>query len=189
MATRDELKAAFPSLGPGWDAAIEAGIDVSLLLENLDVSPTARLQLLDSLLSESQALRIAVHREAAPFLRFREVLRQLTEARLEFIVVGGIAATLHGVAEPTRNLDVCIRRANLESASAAFTVDFITDVAPLGGFDQLSQHVELFEVDGVELKVLSRRALIQVKEHVARPKDLEVARALRAIDDAYSSRS
>lgn len=41
----------------------------------------------------------------------------------------------------------------------------------------------------MELKVLSRRALIQVKEHVARPKDLEVARALRAIDDAYSSRS
>ncbi len=232
MATRDELKAAFPSLGPGWDAAIDAGIDVSLILESLDLSPTARVQLLESLLSESQALRASVQfRLEAPravfgpdaerIVRFRELLRRLQEAQLEFIVVGGVAATIHGVAEPTRDLDVCIRlnaetwkqvSEVLEPLKPRFALtdgpiglsgighklstltelgrlDFITDVAPLGGFDQLIQHVELFEVDGMELKVLSRRALIQVKEHVARPKDLEVARALRAIDDAYSSRS
>lgn len=236
MATRDELKAAFPSLGPGWDAAIDAGIDVSLILENLDLSPTARVQLLESLLSESQALRASVQfRLEAPravfgpdadrIVRFRELLRRLHEAHLDFIVVGGVAATIHGVAEPTRDLDVCIRLnaatwkqvaqvleplnprfaltidrrpvdlsqidplENLYALTDLGRLDFITDVSPLGDFDQLLQHVELFEVDGVELKVLSRRALIQVKEHVARPKDLEVARALRAIDDAYSSRS
>lgn len=120
MATRDELKAAFPSLGRGWDAAIDAGIDVSLLLENLDMSPTARLQLLESLLTESQALRASVPlRFEAPrpvfapdaerIVRFRELLRRLTDAHLDFIVVGGVAATIHGVAEPTRDLDVCIR--------------------------------------------------------------------------------
>ena len=226
MATRDELKAAFPSLGPGWDAAIDAGIDVSLILENLDLSPTARVQLLESLLTESQALRASVQfqleapravfgPDAERIVRFRELLRRLNDAHLDFIVVGGVAATIHGVAEPTRDLDVCIRLnaatwkqvaqvleplnprfaltidtfKNLYALTDLGRLDFITDVAPLGGFDQLIQHVELFEIDGMELKVLSLRALIQVKEHVARPKDLEVARALRAIDDAYSSRS
>ncbi len=33
----------FPSYGPDWDAAIEFGIDVSLLLENLALSPALRL--------------------------------------------------------------------------------------------------------------------------------------------------
>jgi hypothetical protein len=36
-------------------------------------------------------------------------LRLLVEAKIDFIVVGGLAATIHGVAEPTRDLDVCIR--------------------------------------------------------------------------------
>lgn len=32
-----------PSRGPCWDAAIEFGIDVTLLLENLELTPTQRL--------------------------------------------------------------------------------------------------------------------------------------------------
>jgi hypothetical protein len=39
---------------------------------------------------------------------FRELLRRLVEARLKFVVIGGVAATLHGATEPTRDLDVCI---------------------------------------------------------------------------------
>jgi hypothetical protein len=39
---------------------------------------------------------------------FRELLRRLTEARVEFVVIGGVAATLQGATEPTRDLDVCI---------------------------------------------------------------------------------
>lgn len=42
-------------------------------------------------------------------IQFRELLRLLKEAELEFVVVGGLAAVLHGAAEPTRDLDVCIR--------------------------------------------------------------------------------
>ncbi|MBL8955891.1 MAG: hypothetical protein JNK82_34270 [Myxococcaceae bacterium] len=41
-------------------------------------------------------------------IQFRELLRLLVEARVEFVVVGGLAATIHGVAEPTRDIDVCI---------------------------------------------------------------------------------
>ena len=42
-------------------------------------------------------------------IQFVEALRALTDARIEFIVVGGVSAVLHGCAEPTRDLDVCIR--------------------------------------------------------------------------------
>lgn len=39
----EDLRAAFPSYGPDWEAAIVYGIDVSLLLENLALTPTERL--------------------------------------------------------------------------------------------------------------------------------------------------
>lgn len=42
-------------------------------------------------------------------VQFRELLTRLLDAELDFVVVGGVAATLHGVSEPTRDLDVCIR--------------------------------------------------------------------------------
>lgn len=47
-----ELKRAFPSYGPDWDAAIELGIDVSILLENLALT----------LVNETDALKAAAKR-------------------------------------------------------------------------------------------------------------------------------
>lgn len=41
--TAKELREAFPSYGPDWEAAIDYGIDVSLLLANLELTPTERL--------------------------------------------------------------------------------------------------------------------------------------------------
>lgn len=49
MAFPDELRIAFPSWGPDWDKAVEQGVDVALLLENLELTPTERLQQLESL--------------------------------------------------------------------------------------------------------------------------------------------
>ena len=60
MAFPNELRAAFPSYGPDWDRAVEMGIDVSLLLENLALTPGQRLAQLESLLNEVDALRRAV---------------------------------------------------------------------------------------------------------------------------------
>ena len=57
MAFPSELRAAFPSYGPDWDKAVEMGIDVSLLLENLKLSPTERLKQLEDLLNETDALK------------------------------------------------------------------------------------------------------------------------------------
>ncbi|MBL8955890.1 MAG: hypothetical protein JNK82_34265 [Myxococcaceae bacterium] len=66
MAFPEELKRAFPSYGPGWDRAVEMGIDVSLLLENLALTPTQRIQQLEALLAEVDALKRAVKRDPVP---------------------------------------------------------------------------------------------------------------------------
>lgn len=57
MAFPNELRAAFPSAGPDWDRAVEMGIDVSLLVENLKLTPTQRLERLESLLNELEELK------------------------------------------------------------------------------------------------------------------------------------
>lgn len=57
MDPRDLLRQAFPSYGPAWDAAIEAGIDVSLLEENLRLTPTERLEQLQRMTELYELLR------------------------------------------------------------------------------------------------------------------------------------
>lgn len=56
MAFPEELRAAFPSYGAGWDAAVALGVDVSMLVENLQLTPTQRLEQLESLINETDAL-------------------------------------------------------------------------------------------------------------------------------------
>jgi hypothetical protein len=241
MARRDELQAAFPSFGRDWDAAIDAGIDVSLLLENLDLSSTERLRALEGLVTAAAALRglavpsglglLAASKALYPAdsdgsFRFRALLRALSNAKLDFVVVGGVAATLHGVAEPTRDLDVCVRLEDdtwrkvaevigplhprfaltVDKRSIEATVEALRDfknlscltdlgrldvlgsVEPLGGFEALLRNASIVQVEELSLRVISRADLITVKEFVRRPKDLEVARALRAIADAERAR-
>jgi hypothetical protein len=57
MDHRELLRQAFPSYGPDWDAAIEAGVDVSLLEENLRLSPTERLEQLQRMTELYEFLR------------------------------------------------------------------------------------------------------------------------------------
>lgn len=57
MDPRELLRQAFPSYGPDWDAAIDAGVDVSLLEENLRLTPTERLEQLQRMTELYEALR------------------------------------------------------------------------------------------------------------------------------------
>jgi hypothetical protein len=57
MDMREMLRQAYPSYGPDWDAAIEAGVDVSLLEENLQLTPTERLEQLQRMTELYEALR------------------------------------------------------------------------------------------------------------------------------------
>lgn len=150
-------------------------------------------------------------------IQFVEALRALNDARIEFIVVGGVSAVLHGCAEPTRDLDVCIRptkegwaavhaflegkhpRLALTPDRRPFTatvaelseyknlyvltdlgrIDFLGEVPPLGAFDALN--TVSVDLGAFTVRVLALDDLLRVKEHVRRPKDLEVAAELRAI--------
>ena len=53
------LRSAFPSYGPDWDAAIEFGVDVSLLVRNLELTPLERLRDLEAMLEQHDALKLA----------------------------------------------------------------------------------------------------------------------------------
>ena len=52
-------RAALPSYGPDWDRAIEFGIDVTLLLENLARTPAERLARLQQVVEFHALLREA----------------------------------------------------------------------------------------------------------------------------------
>ncbi|MFY2560685.1 hypothetical protein ACN469_23985 [Corallococcus terminator] len=57
MDMRDLLRQSFPSYGSHWDAAIDAGVDVSLLLQNLELTPTERIEQLQRMTELYEALR------------------------------------------------------------------------------------------------------------------------------------
>ncbi|MFT3839515.1 MAG: hypothetical protein QM723_21205 [Myxococcaceae bacterium] len=150
----------------------------------------------------------------------------MTDAKLDFIVVGGVAATLHGVAEPTRDLDVCIRLTddswtrvaqviaplqpryaltpdlrpivatpeelrqyrNLYVLTDLGRIDFLSEVPPIGDIDKVAGRAVEMQLDEKRIRVISVDDLLKVKEHVRRPKDLEVAAELRAIRDALNAK-
>jgi hypothetical protein len=48
MSTTEEACRSIPGFGSDWDAAITHGVDVTLLLENLALSPAQRIERLDA---------------------------------------------------------------------------------------------------------------------------------------------
>lgn len=50
LQTTEDAGRSLPSYGPAWDAAIEFGVDVTLLEHNLALTPSERLQQLDEML-------------------------------------------------------------------------------------------------------------------------------------------
>lgn len=57
--TSDWAREHLPSYGPDWDRAIDFGVDVTLLLENLALSPAERLKRLQQVVEFHSLLRNA----------------------------------------------------------------------------------------------------------------------------------
>jgi hypothetical protein len=55
----ERLRGTLPSFGPHWDFAITQGLDVSLLLENLTLTPAQRLSRLQQVVAFHALLRNA----------------------------------------------------------------------------------------------------------------------------------
>ena len=60
-------------------------------------------------------------------IQFRELLQRLSEQRVEFIVIGGVAAALHGSPVATFDIDVTAR---MDSANFARIIAALRDLDP-----------------------------------------------------------
>jgi len=147
------------------------------------------------------------------------LLRLLAESGFEFMVVGGVAATVHGSTTMTLDLDVAapFTEANMtklldalaphtprhrimpgkppitEDAARLATlnnlylecdlgvVDIIGELPPIGAYADAFAEAVSATVLGSQCRVIGIDHLIRIKERLARPKDLEAARHLRAI--------
>jgi hypothetical protein len=102
-----------------------------------------------------------------PPLRADEILQRLTARGVDFVVIGGIAAVLHGSAQATFDLDICFAtdEGNLEALGEVLgglgarlkgvgdEVAFVPDGRTLRGVDVLTM-----VTDAGELDVLARPA-------------------------------
>lgn len=102
----------------------------------------------------------------------------LVNAQIDFIIVGGLAAVLHGADYFTHDIDVCYSRApeNLEKLAQALQ----SVKARLRGASA--------EFLGPTVKILSLSYLVAAKQAAGRPKDLLVLPQLEAILEAQKSK-
>lgn len=92
------------------DQVIEAykpGVDWTLNFESLKKSPEERLNMLWGMQDFVREVNKVRERPAVDFWR---VLTLLAENQVDFIVAGGVAATLHGSAKHTNDLDIIYSR-------------------------------------------------------------------------------
>jgi len=141
---------------------------------------------------------------------FEDVFRSLSVHEVRYLVVGGVAAIVHGVPRTTFDLDLLVgadeanaRRllAALESAglgSAALTspeaviaheitvlkdrirVDLLTTI-PGVRFEDAWTRREKRSLDGIDYWIISRADLIAAKWASGCPRELEDARALQGL--------
>jgi len=144
--------------------------------------------------------------------RLRDVFASFQEHEVRYVVIGGIAAVLHGVPRATFDLDILIEadpgnarrlldsllEAGLGTASLT-TVDELLaneitifkdrvriDVqtsTPGLGFADAWRNRETMEYDGQTFHVISRADLIASKRAAGRKVDLEDVRLLELADD------
>lgn len=147
---------------------------------------------------------------------FQAVFRSLSDHEVRYLVVGGVAAIVHGVPRTTFDLDLLIeanepnvRRllAALEEAglgSAALTspeaviaheitvikdrlrIDLLTTIPGIR-FEDAWPHRETRAIEGVEYWIISRSDLVAAKRASGRPKDLEDAKALQDLEQSDGS--
>lgn len=150
-----------------------------------------------------------------------ELLKVLFDARVDFVLVGGVAAVAHGSATFTQDIDVAaafsaenLRRLtealapyhprfaltvdkrpvdktpeelsqfkNLYLLTDLGRLDLLSEIPPIGSFEQVRARAEEIELLGYRCRVISLDDLIEVKESLGREKDRAVLMELRAIRD------
>ena len=108
------------------------GIDRPQIQALLALSPSERLGLAvaDDRPHAGAPTELAAGRRVSELARFRpeEILRRLVDARVAFVVVGGLAAQAHGSPSLTRDLDICYARDHDNLARLAGVLDDVAAV-------------------------------------------------------------
>jgi predicted nucleotidyltransferase len=110
-----------------------------------------------------------------PESKLSAILRALCENHIDFIVVGGVAAVLHGAPIQTYDLDAVFSRApgNIDRL-----LKFLECVR-LRPNELLPRAVEMDVGEGLRMRVLDLDAIIAIKERLAFEKDLATLPILR----------
>ena len=120
---------------------------------------------------------------------FKALLRILSDASVEFIVIGGVAAAVHGSARATFDLDVVYRRTpekinrglNFTLTTDVGALDLLGEITGGGSYEALAPSTEVIRAFGIECRLLDLNRLIEVKRAVGRPKDFETVAELEII--------
>jgi predicted nucleotidyltransferase len=105
LGMTDEQWAWFQRHTHGFGEQDENGVDVSLLRENLRLTPSQRLQKFQRFFSAYWRCRCM-----GPEPDFHTVLAALNERQVRFVLIGGLALISHGSETFTRDLDLCYGR-------------------------------------------------------------------------------
>ena len=120
---------------------------------------------------------------------FKALLRILSDASVEFIVIGGVAAAVRGSARATFDLDVVYRRTpekinrglNFTLTTDVGALDLLGEITGGGSYEALAPSTEVIRAFGIECRLLDLNRLIEVKRAVGRPKDFETVAELEII--------
>jgi hypothetical protein len=153
---------------------------------------------------------------ATPIL---DLLKRLADARIDFVLVGGMAATVHGSTLVTHDIDVCVRfdletsrrilvaleglkpehrmrpdhlalpadaggivgLRNLYVRTSLGVVDFLGEIAGVGGFDEVSRDAVEVSLGDFSVRVMSLDQLLTSKRAMGRDKDHRAVRELEVI--------
>lgn len=146
------------------------------------------------------------------------LIQRLCDAEIDFVLVGGFAAIVHGASMLTRDLDVCtvLSPATIEKLRATLrdvhpthrmtpsrisfldnpdpgialnnlyletdlgALDLLGSITGVGDFERVRSRSTEIELHGRSIRVIAIDDLIDAKETLGRPKDIIVAKELRA---------
>lgn len=116
LGMTEEQWAWFQAYTHGFGEQDENGIDVSLLRENLRLTPTQRIQKLMRGLAFDRRKTIAELE-----ISFRSPVVALHQSNVRYVLIGGFAMRAHGAAHQTDDLGRCYSRdtQNLEALAGA----------------------------------------------------------------------
>jgi predicted nucleotidyltransferase len=122
LGMTDEQWEQFQTFTRGFGDQDENGVDVSLLRENLQLTPTQRLEkLIRGLIFERSGTWVESHSA------FRPILEALHNKKVRYLLVGGLAMRCHGSAHLTDDMDLYYAR---DAANLAALVEALAPLHP-----------------------------------------------------------